>query len=292
MPSNQQQRTLLRLLERSETLIAADTEFRGSHTLTIQLACRAPNNEVLLQVYHSPAIPGVPRSLDLASYLSTDDEYYGRFVPHFRLRRPAVISSGLTPVQWVNDLFRLTLTPVSLEDGRIFSDAPKIQIVVVGHFLQADFGRLFGRGFYADTLSTPGYRMGDGKLVCFEMAHGQFTDTQPVVQYARTDDNLILQVQLGFRDTILPYGSGSLDTFSQIFLGLGKSDTITAEDKADMETAFRTKTLDAYGYLVQHEIAARYPNKKRERICRRALRRWERAKRYCELVKLHGERDD
>lgn len=250
MPSNQQQRTLRRLLERGETLIAVDTEYSGAHTLTIQTASRITDDTIAIQIYHSPAIPAVPRSLDLGGYLSTDDEQYGRFTKQFRLRRPASIGPSLSPVQFLNDLYRLRLTPLSLEDGRGFGDAPKIQVVIVGHFLHADFGRLFGRDFYADTLSTAGFRVGDGKLVCIEMVYGQFINSQPVVQYARTDDNLIFQVSLGFRDTMLPYGSGSLDTFSQIFLGVGKVDTISREDKAVMESTFRTKTLDAYGYAI------------------------------------------
>ena len=248
MPSNQRERTLRRLHNQGETLIAVDTEFFGAHSLTIQLASRLTDEDVALQIYHSPAIPGVPRSLDLSSYLPTADEAYGRFVSRFQLRRPALITPDLTPVQYLNDLFRLRLAPLSLEDGRIFRDAPKLKLVIVGHFLQADFCRLFGSTFYADTLSTPGYRVSDGKLVGLEACHGRYTDTQPVVQFARNEDDRIYQVTLRFRDTILPYGRGSLDSFSQVFLGQGKIDAITSDDKANMEETFRRKTADAYGY--------------------------------------------
>ena len=52
------------------------------------------------------------------------------------------------------------------------------------------------------------------------------------------------------RDTRCPFGSAKLDTLSQTFLGVGKSDTVTEADQQDMLGTFRRRPAEAHGYAV------------------------------------------
>jgi hypothetical protein len=52
----------------------------------------------------------------------------------------------------------------------------------------------------------------------------------------------------------LPFGEASLDRHCRTFLGLPKSDALTAQDKQDMRRAFREKTAAAYGYAASDPV--------------------------------------
>src|SRR5262249_32132204 len=76
------------------------------------------------------------------------------------------------------------------------------------------------------------------------------TPGAPVVEYARTADGDLYEIRLRTRDTNLPFGPMTLEAASKTFLGTGKVETLTPEDKQDMRRTFQEKTADAYGYAI------------------------------------------
>jgi len=60
-----------------EVTIACDTEFQGPHTLTIQFATRL-GDDIVVQVYSSPAIPRQPDAEELKPLLPPELEVPGR----------------------------------------------------------------------------------------------------------------------------------------------------------------------------------------------------------------------
>jgi hypothetical protein len=264
--------TLDRLAARGHVEIAVDTEFRDAHTLTIQAAVRRSAGSVVVQVYRSPAIPPPPPGFDPAAYLPIDPGGYGRFFGRLAIRPARAITPDLSPARMLADLFGLgDVVPVSRHEGRRLIEAgppnaaqkpgkatpgvPAIRVVLVGHFLPADFARCFGRGFYDDLFGSrpDGGRslaFRDGKIVGLAYAGGSPFGGAPVVEYAAAPDGSIYEVRLEIRDTNEAFGRGTLDHHSRTFLGLAKSRAPAEEDRQDMLRAFREKTADAYGYAI------------------------------------------
>jgi hypothetical protein len=63
--------------------LTIDTEYEGTHTLTVQAAAFLEDGTVAVQFYHSPAIPGLPADFDLGRYVSLE----GLICPHPDERR-------------------------------------------------------------------------------------------------------------------------------------------------------------------------------------------------------------
>ncbi len=211
--------SVLRYLGSSAISIALDTEFQLGHTLTIQAAARL-GRRLLVQLYHSPAIPPLPSDLDLQDYLPrTAGGYgYGEFFDALTLRRPKRIHSRLSPVELLNDLFGIhpPLTPVSRESAYAllwqngpFGDrdsgvegrsALQLQLVLVGHFWPSDFLRVFGHEFYYELLqrptASPSVQLFDGKIMRCIVKHPGFIDFNPAVQFARDADGTLYRVTL------------------------------------------------------------------------------------------------
>jgi hypothetical protein len=268
--------TLDRLAARRLIEIAVDTEFHHAHTLTIQVAARPSARRVVVQVYRSLAIPPPPDGLDLAAYLPTDSDGYGRFFDKLAARRAKAITPDLSPARMLTDLFRLDgVTPVSrhegrrlvaagppnavLKPGRTTLSVPTIRIVLVGHFLPADFARCFGRDFYDDLFDSrpDGERplaFAGGKVVGLAYPGGSAYAGAPVVEFASTPDGSLYEVRLETRDTNQPFGTATLDRLSRTFLGLPKPDALDEGDKQDMLRAFREKTAKAYGYAIADAV--------------------------------------
>jgi hypothetical protein len=252
--------------------IAVDTEFQGTHTLTIQAATRLSERRLALQVYRSGAIPPVPRSFQLGHYLPTDAEAYGRYCDAIVRRRTALITADLSPVRLLADLLRLEgVVAVSRSEGRrLLEDGPPnatrssgtgrwvvpaIPIALIGHFLPADFGRVFGRRFFDDLFGSAPDRerplaFRDGKIVGLAYPGGSGFSASPVVEYALAPDGSLYRVRLETRDTTMPFDRGSLDQLSRTFLRLPKSDALSSADKRAMLRAFRERTEAAYGYAM------------------------------------------
>src|SRR4051794_41064973 len=80
--------------------IACDTEFDGPHTLTAQFAARV-KDDILVQVYRSPAVPDLPADFDLDDFLPDElRNRYGKVI----LRPVKTLSSKLSPVRVLADL--------------------------------------------------------------------------------------------------------------------------------------------------------------------------------------------
>src|SRR5687767_11655966 len=60
----------------AEAVIAVDTEYLGTHTLTVQAAGRIDQDTVAVQVYKSPAVPDLPAGFEAVDYLKP--ERYGQ----------------------------------------------------------------------------------------------------------------------------------------------------------------------------------------------------------------------
>jgi hypothetical protein len=245
--------------------IAVDTEFRDTHTLTVQAAARIDADTLVVQVYRSPAVPGLPDSFEQALYIPGDR--YGCVV----VRPVLPLTPNLSPLRMVRDLFGFTgLEFLTRREGRLRTEKfdhhekaavpanvwyvkrnrrweiPSIRLTMVGHFLSADFLRIWGRDFF-ESLLEDDISIRSRKLIQLVDEHRKFGE--PVVEYCSWGENFY-RVCLRTRDTVLPYGHASLDTLSKTFLGFGKNETLTEQDKRDMHRTFHDRTTDAYGYAM------------------------------------------
>ena len=269
-PRNDQRTSLLQHLTNSPITIALDTEFELGHTLTIQAAARI-GHQLLVHVYHSPAIPPVPSDFQVSNYLPQTEGGYGEFFDQLTLRPAKTIYGRLSPVDLINDLFNIQppLIPSSRNNWMpVRSDelagngdpenlgcvARPLDLVLIGNFWTADFLRVFGREFYSNLLQRPTHaptiELFDGKIMRFAVKRSGFANYQPVVQFAQDYDGTLYRVTLKFNDTQKLFGPGSLEAHSRTFLHVGKTNSITTEDKQAMLTTFRRKTDDAYGYAI------------------------------------------
>lgn len=156
-------------------VIAVDTEFQEAHTLTLQTACRLSAIALAVQVYRSSAIPTLPGDFEQHGYLPQGQDRYGRFCQEIHLRPVKLLTPELSLASIVNDLLgQEYLTPASFSQvehqlahsrlknlpANVQLDkfhrwyVPRLQVTLVGHFLPADLGRIFGRNFY-DALFRP-----------------------------------------------------------------------------------------------------------------------------------------
>jgi hypothetical protein len=81
--------------------IACDTEFKGPHTLTIQFATRL-GDDIIVQVYSSPAIPSQPDADRLRPLLPPGLETAGH---RLIIREGRKIREDLTPARVLGNLF-------------------------------------------------------------------------------------------------------------------------------------------------------------------------------------------
>jgi hypothetical protein len=258
--------------------IAIDTEFEETNTLCVQAAVRTDAHTLAVQLYRSQAIPDLPPSFQQERYLPITAEKNGRFCEQILVRPVKPLTVDLSPARMVRDLLALSGVEVRSRvqgwssDGQLdpFSpwqpantkwnkrtqqfDVPAVLVVLVGHFLRADYFRIFGRNFLDTLRPQPQYMLGGvvaraRKLLYFVEQAGKRLIKDPTLEYLRAGDNAFA-VRLRTRDTSLPYGKGSLEAHSQTFIGLGKSDTLSEEDKKHMTQTFQARTADAYGYAM------------------------------------------
>jgi hypothetical protein len=282
--SRQEEPSVAETVERLESIndkaiqIAVDTEFQDTHTLTVQAATRIDDDILAVKLYRSPSVPPLPEDFDVDQFLPRTAEAYGQFCSQIRIDEVDVLSEELSPVRLLSHLYslgplraisrhegdRLLRNPELNLDGAEWDDArrrwrlPKIELVLIGHFLTADLARIFGRQFYTDLLAGDGFSPSPvaldsvSKLTLVER-HAAFTITSPVVEYAALG-NRLYEVRIATRDTMLPFGwfdrRLSLDYLCQTFLGLGKSESISEDEKREMLATFKTKPQDAYGYAI------------------------------------------
>lgn len=262
--------------------IAADTEFQGAHTLTIQTACRVDRRSIAAQVYRSPLIPDLPTGFDLPRYFPPASQQYGRFFERFDLHPSKLIIPELSPGCLLRDLLRLPCELLSRHDGQMLIQdhfgrttplpvniteknhngnwkVPKITVSLVLHFQSADFYRVLGRNFW-DELLVPFFRdpgevaVQSGKRLKFVDCRWRSDYNDPIVEYLRTNDGRFFAISMSHADTTLPFGAGSLDGHCQTFLNINKNDAITGEQKSRMREVFEQHTHDAYGYALSDAV--------------------------------------
>jgi hypothetical protein len=250
--------------------IGVDTEYHDAHTLSVQTAARLDLETLVVQIYRDRTVPDLPADFSLDRYLSLTEDKYGRFCKRILLRPLQPLTSDLSPSRMALDLLGLPGRVLSRAAGRaaigrfssvvgpglgyprnVMHDArrerwliPTVHLTFVGHFLRADFARLFGREFL-DGLRLAGAEGGgrvgieSRKLLRFVLMRGRWRESAPVLQYVSCDDGFYA-VRVETRDSFLPFGSGSLDRHSKTFLGVPKSNTLTEEDKESSERARRS----------------------------------------------------
>jgi hypothetical protein len=221
--------------------LAIDTEFHQACTLSIQVAGRIDDGTVAAKIYRSMTIPGIPKDFDPREYLPPAD--YGWLFDHMILRPTTFISPRISPSRMLRDVFDIAdLQILTRPEGQDLVDSlrigqeglpanlawdfkkrrwrvPALRVTLVGHFLPADFYRIFGRSFLDSLRAADGrgrtIEVGSRKLLHFREGSGKFGSTEPVVEYVRTGDGRLFEVRLRMRDTNLPFGSASLDALSK-----------------------------------------------------------------------------
>jgi hypothetical protein len=233
--------------------VACDTEFTGPHTLTAQFAARL-DDDVVVQVYSSPAIPGQP-----------DPEQLRPLLPPLLpagvvIREGRTIPADLAPARVLADLFGIRGVEVL---PRIDTDGPdldgELTVTFVGHFWRADFFRMFGRDFF-DALREHQLRGGrlvvqDRRLMAFRECGGADAGC-PVLGYAGTRQGEgLFGIRVRYFDTCCAFGQGArLDDLAKTFVGVGKLEGFGQAQKADMLDTFRRDTNRAYAYAVTDSV--------------------------------------
>lgn len=267
--------TFAHLAEQPAIEVAVDTEFKGIHTLTVQAAGRVRPDHIAVQVYRAQAVPRLPDSFELAHHAKITTATYGPSCRHVVLRPVRLIEPTMSPVRLVSDLFGIpdTVAHSRREGLRRLEGAggpdgppnatwqprsgqwtvPTIRVVLIGHFLTADFARLFGRAFHDDLLrpnSGDALSIREGKVIGYIGPGPMGAFVSPIVQYVEDRDGALYALRLEWRDTMLPFGPASLDRLCRTFLGLGKLDGLDQRDKEDMLRTFRKKTEQAHAYAI------------------------------------------
>ena len=206
--------------------IAIDTEFVDTLTLSIQTACRFQADTVAVKVYRDHSVPALPRGFDITQYVPPDIQTYGRFFNRLVLRPAGPTTPQLSPARYLIDLLGLKGVEVlsRREGGEALAGfcqahgpangewdvrvkawrIPKLEIVLVGHFLAADFNRMFGNEFLRGLLGTGGVKFSGHEPLGLVESHGAF-GAAPIVEFIRTRAGELFAVALKTEDTMLPF---------------------------------------------------------------------------------------
>jgi hypothetical protein len=252
--------------------IGVDTEYHHTLTLTVQAATRLVDGSLAVQLYHSPLIPPPP-PFDIKEYLPKPLQAAGQPCERVILRPARLLTDDLSPGRVLVDVLGLgrivadvlglvgvevvtrasgdavlaAEQPAGGRRGREGYRLPCVDLTLVGHFLRADITRLFGTRFWNSLriAARMGARLSLGGHKLLGLREGRVMS--PILEYLYVEGELV-PLRVTMRDTILPYGPGSLDKLAQRFLGVGKCGALTKADKKDMLHTFQTRTADAYGY--------------------------------------------
>jgi hypothetical protein len=227
--------------------IACDTEFKGTHTLTIQFAARL-GEEVFVQVYSSPAIPYQPEPEVLERLLPRKIRSHCRVV----IRRGRDIADLLSPAEVLTDLFALAVHD-SYERTGMDEYEKELTVTFVGHFWRADFFRIFGRCFFTRLkelqLVSGNLTIQDRRLLSFKDTSGHYR-ADPVLDRAYYREGSY-PLRINYFDTCLTFGNrASLDDLARTFVGVGKLKGFSDAAKGDMLETFRRQPARAYAYAI------------------------------------------
>jgi hypothetical protein len=191
---------------------AFDTESHGTHTLTGQAAARLYPDTLVVQLYKSAAVPGLPDDFDPHQYLPVTQQAYGRFCKKIVVRPVQPLTPDLSPLTMVRDLYALhgvSVLPRSkgwdppegsgivpgpfsgwrpanatLDEQSLHYLLPAIRVTMVAHFTPADFCRVHGRAFLESLKTGAGkaesrVAMRYRKFLQFIEEHGRWTYRNP-----------------------------------------------------------------------------------------------------------------
>jgi hypothetical protein len=255
-----------------DLFIAADTEFEGPLTLTIQFAIRV-GEQIIVQVYRSPTVPDLPRDFNLKGLPGA----HTKFCKDVLLRPVKVIRPNLSPAKVLADLWNVhPIRPVHrlhAEDELPEEVADPLTLTFIAHYWPADFFRVFGKDFFSKLVLAQAQGearliVQANKLLSFrEVGKGYHRFSDPVLEHAcevgqdfrRRGDSFrsnltAWPLKVRTFDTALPFGKGSLDTHAKSFLGISKLESISKEDKERMRETFHKKTNEAYLYAMLDPI--------------------------------------
>ncbi|HET6325476.1 MAG TPA: hypothetical protein VFG04_12425 [Planctomycetaceae bacterium] len=263
----------LEVLARDGIAVAIDTESHGASTLSVQVAARDQKGRLRAQVYYAPEIP-VPPGFRAENHL----QGLGRFDKRPKFRPPKVLSARLSPARMLADVFGFRdVTPVTRAAGLerlrdrnsqpangVWDEekqqwrVPVIRICLVGHFLQADLPRCFGRRHHEAVFrplpGIPNIELSGRKRLTLVAQGRNFADYAPIVEFLETSGGDLFAIRLTTFDTMLPFGPGSLDRLSRTFLGVGKADTLSTGEKEQMRDTFLRRPDQAFGYALRDAV--------------------------------------
>jgi hypothetical protein len=253
--------------------VACDTEFKGPHTLTIQFAARL-GDDIVVQVYSSPAIPDQPDAEELKPLLPQGIETAGRRVI---IRDGRGISADLSPARVLGHLFGIRgVEPVERTwlaedkelalDNKLNEPDGSLTVTPVAHFWRADFFRIFGRNFWSSLWKNQlgGGRLivQDHKLLSLKEARG-LRCTDPVLEYVyECEDPEDAYARVGryaikvnHFDTRQAFGGkATLDDLAGTFVGVRKLEGVGEDEKADMLQTFCREPAKAYAYAITDSV--------------------------------------
>ena len=266
-------------LTKNPRVIAVDTEYEKAETLSVQIAFRANIGEIAVQMYASPSIPKLSNRQCVEASITAPKSKYNPFIKNVDVRAVKTITSDFSPVTLIADVEGLQhAKPLSRSEGeKLLSDSsatlkhstwnpkkqqwiiPSITLRITGLALPADIGRSFGADFNKsifrnDNSKPSGIKLRNYRSISYRS--GKRNGKAPVVQYLRItgncicEDDFICEIRIEFCDLMHPFNSASLDKHSQTFLGFGKSEDLTTDDKRHMSKTFQTKTNETYKYAL------------------------------------------
>lgn len=262
----------LALAGRETVALAVDTEYHGPDTLTIQFAARTGEDEITVQLYHSPQVSRFPHTRCNPIPIRTQEPGRGHSAPtRIVVRPPRRITTDLSPARVLLDLFGIGgVDPVGRIDGdRLLAEhaasevgrpgamkPPRLRINVFGHHLEADFARSFGSSFYGSLFVDDRDRSGRGAVMIQArpqpgLVANYMGSRRPVVEYVADADQCLTAIILDHIDTNRMFDGGSLDEVARGWLGCGKVAGPTEAQLRDMASFFRDHPLEASTYAIR-----------------------------------------
>jgi hypothetical protein len=229
---------------------------------------------ITVTVLHSTTIPPPPADFDLQRALLEGGLDFTRFCNRVEVVPARPLDYQLSPLRLLRHLAPERI-PESMQilprhaalmhfgppprrgrakkaDGTI--TRKRAQLTLVGHFLRADLGRLFGVDFTADLLRgcppelAPVHPGTCGRRTTLVDRGATATSGDAIVEYLWDGKAELTAARLCCFDTMLPFGPASLEDLARTFLGLAKHGHLSDQEKASMLTVFRTRPAFAYTY--------------------------------------------
>jgi hypothetical protein len=176
------------------------------------------------------------------------------------VRRGRSIFPSLSPVWVLEHLFGLpsseTVEPNPWTPaGQL---AGYLTMILVGHYWNADFFRIFGQDFFTglllDLVRNGRLAIRGHKTPAFKEV-GPYRCTDPVLEYAWQSGDEKYGIKVNYFDVHRTFGGkASLDDLARTFVGIGKLEGFGESDKADMLKTFQREPARAYAYAILDSV--------------------------------------